>query len=154
MDMDDPMDGSKKNLQNIMDDDMNMGGHPADRTSDTSDASTTTPKDWPKSGETKTGNKGKQPEGRIIQGLKAFHLESDVRQGAWASSKSLFPNAKPTPVVDGWTPPRPTALRRNRAPSTIVSQTTSVNTARTDWDRFPFQPEVDGKYICPFERCG
>lgn len=90
----------------------------------------------------------------VIEGLQALRggppTEPVPTKQAWAAK--LFPGAKPTPVMGGWTTPisaRP-GYRRNVVPS----ETTSDYRMRTDWDNLAMDRDpVDDMYHCPFSKC-
>ncbi len=79
------------------------------------------------------------------------------------SSNKLFPDAKPTPNVTGWEPPK----RRAPAPPRTIPPTVNEiiamydqgvdkNTGKkvaTGWDDFKFDVDLMGRVRCPFTRC-
>lgn len=82
-------------------------------------------------------NEAKMQAGPMIQGLENIKPKSDEadRRSTW--SRSLFPGAKPTPVVDGWKAP---------------SQSSRLSMQDSGQD-YTFQESGTGKIRCPFIRC-
>ena len=101
-----------------------------------------------------SGDKGKGAvqEGGVIEGLQALRVESSSATPAakqpW--SAKLFPGAKPTPVLGGWTTPITPNYHRNFSPTPSGSETRF----RTDWDTLVLDRDpVDDMYHCPFTKC-
>lgn len=73
----------------------------------------------------------------------------------WA--ETLFPDAKATPVKDGWTQPKaqPSVLRGGRGAynRTPLRSIIDGRLVHTDWDYFVFQRDPSGKLKCPFQQC-
>ena len=98
-------------------------------------------------------SKGKAKEGSVIEGLQALRVESSIEavpaKQAWAAK--LFPGAKPTPVIGGWT--APTRVRHH---SRVISPSDSGSEyrIRTDWDTLSMDRDpTDDMYHCPFTKC-
>ena len=103
-----------------------------------------------KSGET---NKDNVSGGGVIEGLQALRVEASggvpSEKQAWAAK--LFPEAKPTPVVGGWTAPTTPNYGRN-----VVSagSDNEYGGMKTDWDNFRLERDpVDNMIHCPFPTC-
>ena len=101
-------------------------------------------------------NKGNASGGGVIEGLQALQVGASsarppMEKPAWAAT--LFPEAKPTPVVGGWTAPTTPNWGKNFVPP--ASNISDIeNRYRTDWDNFRFERSpVDGLYHCPFTTC-
>ena len=95
---------------------------------------------WPTVAE--VAGQSKKPKDPIIKGLDDLHVTAPKSQ---STAKSLFPNAKPTPVVGGWSQPS-----SSRRPSIAPLD----RPMGTDWDHEKFEPSaIDGRYHCPFKNC-
>ena len=101
-----------------------------------------------------SGDKGKGValEGAVIEGLQALRAESSSATPAakqpW--SAKLFPGARPTPVVGGWTTPLTPNYHRNFSPTPSGTE----SRFRTDWDTLVLERDpVDDMYHCPFTKC-
>ena len=91
-------------------------------------------------------------EGGVIQGLQALRIKSstDVVPGKEAWAAKLFPGAKPTPVIGGWTAPTMPKYHRDIMPS----ESGTEYGIRTDWDNLALERDtVDDMYHCPFSKC-
>ena len=95
--------------------------------------------------------KGAVQEGGVIEGLEALRVETSSATPAkqpW--STKLFPGAKPTPVLGGWTTPITPNYHRNFSPTPSGSETRF----RTDWDTLVLERDpVDDMFHCPFTKC-
>ena len=96
--------------------------------------------------------KGAAMEGGVIEGLQALRVESSSATPAakqpW--SAKLFPGARPTPVVGGWTTPITPTYHRNFSPTPSGTEPRF----RTDWDTLVLERDpVDDMYHCPFTKC-
>ena len=95
--------------------------------------------------------KGAVQEGGVIEGLQALRMESSSATPAkkpW--SAKLFPGAKPTPVLGGWTTPVTPGYHRNFSPTPSGLEPRF----RTDWDTLVLDRDpVDDMYHCPFTKC-
>ena len=90
--------------------------------------------------------------GGVIEGLQALRMEPSTpavpAKQAWAAK--LFPKAKPTPVIGGWTAPTGSNPRRELVPS----ESGSGYRVRTDWDNMTLERDaVTDMYHCPFTKC-
>ncbi|CAF9918710.1 MAG: hypothetical protein ALECFALPRED_000791 [Alectoria fallacina] len=97
-------------------------------------------------------SKGNVPGGGVIEGLQALRLEPSaaVPSGKQAWTAKLFPGAKPTPVIGGWSAPTSPDYRRNILPS----ESGTEYRIRTDWDNLALERDtVDDTYHCPFSKC-
>lgn len=101
-------------------------------------------------------SKGNVSGDGVIEGLQALQVEASsarppLEKPAW--SAKLFPEAKPTPVVGGWTAPTTPNWGKNFVPpASNISD--MENRVRTDWDNFRFERSpVDGLFHCPFAKC-
>lgn len=94
---------------------------------------------------------GKQPEGQVIEGLGKLMVEDDKIKPTW--NKQLFPDAKPTPVVHGWTPPKPNRLPLRGSQSKIPNYLTGVELLRKQWEHYRFERDPNGGFKCPFSKC-
>ena len=96
--------------------------------------------------------KGNALEGGVIQGLQALRVKSsaDMVPGKQAWAAKLFPGAKPTPVIGGWTAPIIPKYHRDITPS----ESGTEYGIRTDWDNLALERDtVDDMYHCPFSKC-
>ena len=96
--------------------------------------------------------KGNALEGGVIQGLQALRVKSstDMVPGKQAWAAKLFPGAKPTPVIGGWTAPIMPKYHRDITPSDSGTE----YGIRTDWDNLALERDtVDDMYHCPFSKC-
>ena len=102
------------------------------------------------SGDTSKGN----VEGSgVIEGLQALRMapstETVPTKQAWAAK--LFPGAKQTPVIGGWTAP---TRFENRSRVVTPSDSASEYPMRSDWDTLAMDRDpVDDMYHCPFTKC-
>ena len=102
------------------------------------------------SGDTSKGN----GEGSgVIEGLQALRMAPSTEvvptKQAWAAK--LFPGAKPTPVVGGWTAP---TRFEHRSRVITPSDSASEYPMRSDWDTLAMDRDpVDDMYHCPFTKC-
>ena len=73
-------------------------------------------------------------------------------------TKTLFPNAKATPVPSGWTQPKiqPSVRRGGRGAFNHTARVSIINgqPVRTDWDHFVFDRDAMDRLRCPFQQCG
>lgn len=95
---------------------------------------------------------GNALEGGVIQGLQALRVKSstDMVPGKQAWAAKLFPGAKPTPVIGGWTAPIMPKYHRDITPS----ESGTEYGIRTDWDNLALERDtVDDMYHCPFSKC-
>lgn len=97
-------------------------------------------------------SKGNVSGGGVIEGLQALRMgpssASPSEKQAWAAK--LFPGAKPTPVIGGWTAP----TAPNYRGSVLPSDSGMEYDIRTDWDSLRMERNpVDDLYHCPFPRC-
>lgn len=95
---------------------------------------------------------GNALEGGVIQGLQALRVKSstDTVPGKQAWAAKLFPGAKPTPVIGGWTAPITPKYHRDITPS----ESGTEYGIRTDWDNLALERDtVDDMYHCPFSKC-
>ena len=95
---------------------------------------------------------GSSLEGGVIQGLQALQMKSsnDLVPGKQAWATKLFPGAKPTPVIGGWTAPTTPKYHKDITPS----ESGTEYGIRTDWDNLALERDtVDDMYHCPFSKC-
>ena len=98
-------------------------------------------------------NKGNVEGSGVIEGLQALRTapspETVPTTQAWAAK--LFPGAKPTPVVGGWTAP---TRFESRSRVIMPSDSASESPMRSDWDTLAMDRDpVDDMYHCPFTKC-
>ena len=97
-------------------------------------------------------NEGNVLGGNVIEGLQALRVESSIAvpSGKQAWSAKLFPGAKPTPVIGGWTASATPNFRKTVLPS----ESGTEHQIRTDWDTLALERDpVDDLYHCPFSKC-
>lgn len=108
--------------------------------------------DWPKM-ESEPISRDKNPAGQMIEGLEGLKLDS--KNGKAPSTvgwtQALFPDAKPTPATPGWLASTANPIGGRTAPTYADPRSTSGAKA---WDHMKFEQELDGKYKCPFAKCG
>jgi len=157
LDSDVPGEGTSAQSLNLMDDDddmISMARGPGSTVSSDSDAATV--KCWPVVESEKPSVKGKQPVESVTEDMDALSVASKESKAhstttvGW--SKALFANAKPTPASPGWTAPKASPIGGRTAPAYAQSQGSSGTS--TDWDHMSFEQDPDGKYKCPFAKCG
>ena len=98
-------------------------------------------------------SKGNAEGSGVIEGLQALRIapstETIPAKQAWAAK--LFPGAKPTPVVGGWTAP---TRFEHRSRVITPSDSASEYPMRSDWDTMVMERDpVDDMYHCPFTKC-
>lgn len=100
----------------------------------------------------KSGEMSNVSGGGVIEGLQALRVEasSGGPSGKQAWAAKLFPEAKPTPVIGGWTAPKTHNFGRNVVPAPSDNE----YGIKTDWDNFKLERDpVDNMIHCPFPTC-
>lgn len=97
-------------------------------------------------------SKANVSEGGVIEGLQALRVKSSnggpPEKQPWAAK--LFPEAKPTPVIGGWTAP----TKPNYVKTVVPAASDNEYRLKTDWDNFEMERDpVDNMFHCLFPTC-
>ena len=130
--------------------------HASRASGDDTDTETQRSRDWPRLSGSANGQTSQKSTVNGLDNLSIAGSNQTATTMGW--TKALFPEAKPTPAIGGWTQPKAQSslIGGGRRPfddtassSQFLARDRADKPIQSDWDRYVFERDPMGKYKCP-----